>query len=415
MNHSNCFVKFHLTIYIRNCYAHGMSRNQFLFLFILALYVLGDFTAVSLTNLFLWQTTNDFFVVLIYNSLLFISMAVSGVGSSFLGGKIGTKKIFLLSMCFYALQILLLFMYAKTIASIFIFVGIVSGIALGSESYAYAVISQKITEGGNRERYLGVKTALLNIIILLGVPLLTYLATATHSYQPVFGIALTLLVLVCLIVPFLSVQEEKKPFRLTQVKQAIVLFPDLRSFLLAKFLFGLQNGLFWVLLGVVTLQFVGNLFVWGIVSSCLTLLFIVCSYFYGKSATLQSQKYSSVVGTFFFAISTLLLGTNWNFATFLIYQIVNVLLNVVLAISFETFMADIIEENEITKELSRELNGIGELAVDIGRFLPIIALFLLQFSITNTMYLRIVFIAVSSIPLLVINALKKTEVFSPEE
>lgn len=388
-----------------------MSRNQILFLSILSLYVLGDFTAVSMTNLFLWQKTNNFSLILAYNCVLFLTMAVSGLGSAIVGSTIGTKKIFLGAMGCYVLQILLLFLFSDTISSIFIFVGIVSGFAIGSQSYAYNVISQKITADGNREKYLGIKTSLLNIIILLGVPTLTYIATFAKSYKPVFGIALALLLGVCCLVPWLSLIEERKVFRWPQLIKTVRLFPDMKSFLLAKFLFGLQNGLFWVILGVVTLQFVGNLFVWGIVSSCLTLLFIVASYFYGKNATLQSQKYSSVLGTFFFAISTLLLGTNWNFTTFIIYQVINVLLNVVLAISFETFVADIIEENDITKELAHELNGVGELVLNIGRFLPITLLLILHFSVKDSLFLRVVFIAVSSIPLLVINALKKTEVF----
>lgn len=389
-----------------------MDRNKKLLLIILAFYVLGDFTAVSITNLYLWQEFNDFHTILFYNSNLFIGMALSGFFGAVLGTKIGNKYIYMVSIFFYILQLVLLFVLGNSIVNYLLLVGLISGFAIGGESYAYNVISQKITRGENRQKYFGIKTSLLNTITLIGVPILTFIATKARTYKPVFLIAIILLTCVLVLLTKLKVMETKTQFNLRNTISALKIFPDTRSFLLSKFLFGVQNGLFWVVLGIVTLQFVGDVFKWGIFTSSLTLLSIVASFYYGKAIDIHQSKFAAVIATFLFAFSTIVLATNWNFTAFIVYQLVLVFLNVIMNVSFDGFMAGILEEDGSISTVNNELNGIGEFVLDIGRFLPIFLLFLINFSVNNILELRIVFILVSSIPLFVISALKKTQAFT---
>lgn len=389
-----------------------MDRNQKLLLIVLCLYVLGDFTAVSITNLYLWQKFNDFHSILFYNSNLFIGMAISGLIGSILGTKVGNKLIYMVSIGFYILQLTLLFFLGNSIVNYLLIVGLISGFAIGGQSYAYNVISQKITNKENRQKYFGIKTSLLNTITLFGIPTLTFVASKSGSYKPVFFIAIVLLFFVLFLFSQLRLTELKTPFSLKNTVMTLKAFPDTRSFLLSKFLFGVQNGLFWVVLGIVTLQFVGDVLKWGIFSSFLTLLSVIAAFYYGKMIDLEKSKFAAIIATFLFAFSTIVLATNWNFITFVIYSLVLVLLNVIMGVSFDGFVAGILEEDGSVAAVNNELNGIGEFVLDIGRFLPIFLLFILNFSINNVLELRIVFILVSSIPLFVINALQKTTVFN---
>lgn len=389
-----------------------MDRNQKILLIILSLYVLGDFTAVSITNLYLWQKFNDFHNILYYNSNLFIGMALSGFLGAILGSKIGNKNIYMISICFYILQLTLLFMLGNSIVNYLLIVGLISGFAIGGESYAYNVISQKITTEDNRQKYFGTKTSLLNAITLVGVPLLTFIASKTGTYRPVFLIAIVFLTCVLFLLTQLKLLETNTQFSPKNTFSALRIFPDTRSFLLSKFLFGVQNGLFWVVLGIVTLQFVGDLFRWGIFTSLLTLLSIIVAFYYGKAVDIHQSKFAAAIGTFLFAFSTIVLATNWNFMAFVIYQVVLVFLNVIMGVSFDGFIAGILEEDSSVSLVNNELNGIGEFVLDIGRFLPIFLLLLINFSVSNILELRIIFILVSSIPLFVISALKKTQAFS---
>jgi len=388
-----------------------MDKNRKLLLIILALYVLGDFTAVSITNLYLWQKFNDFHSILFYNSNLFIGMAMSGFLGAVLGTKIGNKPIYMVSICFYILQLVLLFVLGNTIVNYLFIVGLISGFAIGGESYAYNVISQKITTEENRQKYFGMKTSLLNTITLIGVPALTFIASKAGTYKPVFLIAMVLLVCVLCLLTQLNLLETKTHFSVKNTVSALKAFPDTRSFLLSKFLFGVQSGLFWVVLGIVTFQFVGDVFKWGIFMSLLTLLSIVAAFYYGKTVTIHQSKFAAVIATFLFASSTIVLATNWNFITFVSYQLVLVFLNVIMGVCFDGFVAGILEEDRLVSVVNNELNGIGEFVLNIGRFLPIFLLFLSNFSINNVLELRIVFILVSSIPLFIISALKKTQAF----
>lgn len=377
----------------------------------LAFYTLGDFVSVAITNLYLWQLTNDFQKILFYNVFVFSGMAIGGLLASILGAKIGNKLIFTLAMMLYAVQFGILLFTGSHVASYIILLGIISGFAIGSESYAYNVIVQEITAAGGREKFFGTKTSMMNTIILIGVPMLTFITTQVHSYVPIFSIAFVLVIIVAFLATRLVLLQQTTSFHLMSTKNVIAKFPDIKNYLLAKYLFGIQNGLFWVVLGIVTLQFVGDLFRWGIFSTCLTFIAIAAAYFYGKKATVHGEKYPAVIGAYAFALVTLFLATNWNFTTFIIYQVVLVILTVIMSVSFDSFMATIIEEDSETASLRNELNGIGEFALNLGRFTPIFLLLLLHISFDNNLYLRIAFLVVAPLPLFIMSALKKTKAF----
>lgn len=389
-----------------------MDRNQKLFLIIVSLFALGDFTSVSITNLYLWQLTNSFQKILLFDVFVFAGMAVSGLLASVLGAKIGNKLVFFLSMIFYICQFVLLIWQGSHIVTLLQILGTISGFAIGCLSYSYTVLIQEITVTGGREKFFGTRTSLVNTITLVGVPMLTFVASHFHSYNPVFLLALLLMCVVAILVLGLNVIEQTSSFHLFNTEHVLLKFPNVRSYIIAKYLYGIQNGLFWVVLGIVTLQFVGDVFRWGIFSSFLTLISITAAFIYGRKVNLQSGKYGAVLATFIFAGTTLFLAINWNFVTFVIYQMVLVVLNVIMAVSFDSFMASVIEENQETTNLRNELNGVGEFVLDLGRFTPILILLLLQISFNNNLYLRIAFLIVAPLPLLIMNTLKKTQAFN---
>jgi hypothetical protein len=106
-----------------------------------------------------------------------------------------------------------------------------------------------------------------------------------------------------------------------------------------------------------------------------------------------------------------MVATNWNFATFLIYHFGLVLLNATFAIHYESLTYDLISENEEFASHKKELLGLGEICIGVGRFIPIYILLVSNFSFDDNSIIQILFIAIASMPLIIISLLKNTTPF----
>jgi hypothetical protein len=106
-----------------------------------------------------------------------------------------------------------------------------------------------------------------------------------------------------------------------------------------------------------------------------------------------------------------MLATNWNFATFLIYQLGLVILNATFAIHYESLTYDLLASDRECTSNKKELLGLGEIFIGLGRLVPIGLLLAINFSLEDNLVIQILFIAIASLPLIIINLLKNTASF----
>lgn len=388
-----------------------MSRNQKIFLVILSIYVIFDFILGSLVGVYLWDQTRTSSVILIYYLTLFFSIMIFSQVSSYLVGLFGAKKVYILSIILGMFQAILLLLYQSDIAEMVILFGLIAGASIGIQAVAYGLVASTITAGEDASNFLGIKSALMNVVSIVAVPVITTLIAKTGSYHLSYLIGLVAGILVITLISNLKITNEVSsyhPFR--YLTQALVDF-DSRIYLMTRFVYGLFSGPVWAILGIVTFKFAGNLAVWGIISTIFTILSIIGSYIYGRINSNNIHRAYSVFSTLIFASVTIILATNWSFATFLFYQFGLVLLNTSFSIHYENLTYSILSENEIFIANKKELLGIGEIFIGIGRIIPLGILLFIGFTLENNLLIQILFIAIASLPLLIISLLKNTAPF----
>lgn len=388
-----------------------MSRNQKIFLAILGIYVVFDFVLGSLVGVFLWDQTKETAIILKYYLTLFASIMIFSQLSSFLVGKFGAKKVYIFSILLGLVQAIFLLLFQSSIAQLVMLFGIIAGASIGFQAVAYGIVASSITAGTDSSNFLGIKSSLMNIVSIVSVPIVTYLIGLTGSYNISYIIGLISGIFVILLISYLDVATVETPYHPLRYIRSALAESETRTYLLTRFIYGMFSGPVWAILGIVTFKFAGGLVLWGVISTVFTIINIIGSYMYGRIKSNNLHKTYSVFSTLIFASVTLILATNWNFVTFLIYQFGLVILNTTFAIHYESLTYDLLSENEEFASNKKELLGLGEICIGIGRLIPLAILLLINFSLDDNIIIQILFITIASLPLVIINLLKSTSSF----
>ncbi len=381
-----------------------MTRNQKILLSILGIYVLFDFVLGSLVGLYLWESTKDANSILIYYITLFSSITVGTQLASKLVSLYGSSKIYILSIVLGMFQSLILLTMRESIGSILVPFGALAGFSIGLQAIAYTLTVSAASEGGDTSRFIGIKSALMNFVSIVGVPLITYLIKVSGSYSIAYQIGLVSGFMVIYLISMLPANHLTNSTIKISGKDLFQI-EAVKTYVVTRFLYGVFNGPSWAILGVVTYIFVGDVSTWGIVSTFFTTLSIIGAYFYGKLKTNSLHQAISIAGTFIFGTVAVILATNWNFIAFLVYQIGLVILNTSFAIHYENLIYSLIREDPEINNNSAQILSMGEIAIGIGRVLPLIILLISGFSFDNTISLQLLFVLISGIPLVILSSL----------
>lgn len=388
-----------------------MSLNQKIFLVLLGIYVIFDFVLGSLVGLFLWDQTSESKVILTYYLILFFSIMIFSQISSYLVGLIGAKKVYILSIMLGMVQAILLLTYQSIISQLIILFGVLAGASIGMQAVAYGIVASNITSGGDATKFLGTKSSIMNLVSIVSVPLITLGISKTGSYNLSYIIGLVAGIMVISLLSRIDISPKYSPYHPIRFIAHALSSEDSRAYLKTRFVYGLFSGPVWAILGIVTFKFAGNLALWGVISTIFTILSIIGAYLYGRIRSGDIHKAYSVISTLIFATVTIILATNWNFATFLVYQFGLVILNASFSIHYENLTYAILSENEVFANNTKELLGLGEICIGLGRVIPLFALLMMGFSFQDNLLIQVLFIMIASLPLIIISLLKNTGPF----
>jgi hypothetical protein len=221
-----------------------------------------------------------------------------------------------------------------------------------------------------------------------------------------------LTILICLLITFLRIDNKIASYHPGKIINLIRDYRTVREYLFSRFIDGIYGGVGWAVLGIVLYQFVKNMFVWGIVSTILTLLTIIGSYYYGKLNNRGYYKATAGFSTLIFAGITIMLATNWNIVTFMIYQLALTAINIMMGVNYEQYIFATLHENEDIESCQNELIGASEIVLGIGRILPLLVMVWSGITLDNELGLRILFILISSAPLIVMSIVNRSSLFS---
>ncbi len=221
-----------------------MTNQQRYYCFLIGLYSIATLAANTFTNLYLWQSTNNFQTVILYNMYLFLGVGFCGLAIGLFSKNIPSRISYIISSVLYCFQLILLTVLGSHVTDYLLIIGLCNGLAIGTQSTASHTIMQLLTSAYDRNKFLGTLTAITNGVPLLFVPLSVFVIGSTHSYTPIFTVAAGLFVLVCFLSLRLQLSETSTRTSLSRLWFVVRTTKQTHIYLKAKLLFGIQDGLF---------------------------------------------------------------------------------------------------------------------------------------------------------------------------
>ncbi len=381
-----------------------MTLSQKIFLAVLSCYVVFDFTLGSLVGLYLWETTKEASRIISYYIFLFLSILVTTQLTSGLINRYGAKKVYIASILLGLIQALVLIIVGSSISNVIIPFGILAGTSIGLQAMSYSVIVSIVTSNKDTTKFLGIKSSLMNVISIISVPVITNLISLFGSYQISYIISLLAGFVMIMLISTISIPQSNESTTLLGYR-SLIQIDEVRIFAVTRLLYGFYNGPMWAILGIVTYIFIGDVAKWGYISTSLTILNIIGAYFYSRISSSSVRNAVSTITTFLFASIALLLAANWSLVIFMLYQIVVILLNSSFSLHYEGVIYSLVNENETIRANMSTVLAIGEIAMGLGRIVPLALLLIVGFTFDNPTFLQILFILISVIPILILNKL----------
>lgn len=388
-----------------------MPRNHKILLAVLAFYVIFDFILGSLVGIYIWDKTESSTAILQYYLVLFSSILIFSQLSSKLLNFFSPKTIYISSIFIGLIQTTILLLFQDKLRGLVIPLAVISGAGIGIQSVSYNIVVGSILENDSSTKFFSLKSTVMNLVNIFSVPIITYLIAKSGSYNfsYIFGAVVGIIVIV--LISRISLSSFVKTINSSYTLGSIIGDSDIKLYLVSRFLFGIFNGQTWGIIGIVTYQFVNNVSTWGIIATIFNILTITGSLIYGKLGKEIIYKSIAAMASLLFGSVALILATNWNFITFLIYQTGLVVLNIAFSIYYEKLMFNIINQSDEVRSRQKDILRFGELFLGFGRIISVGALLILRFDFENDLYLRILFIVLASIPIIILNTLSHTRSF----
>ncbi len=387
-----------------------MTKNQKTFLVILGLYVIFDFVLSSLVGIFIWDKTKEASSILTYYITLFTSIMIFSQISGSLVGKWGAQKVYIISIACGMLQAISVILFQNNLETMLIPIATIAGASVGIQSVAYSLVAAAIIRGEEGTKYISTKSSVMNTVSIIVVPIITYVISRTHSYTATYMAGALVGVVVMVLIARIEVNIEPSTYSPLQFFIPMFRDPEGRIYLLTRVLYGVFNGPVWAILGVVTYRFVGSVSVWGIISTGFTLLGIIGSHFYSKLNSPNMYRAVSGISALVFSGMAILLSTNWNLQSFLLYQVGLIVLNTTFSTHYEKMVYSIINKSDEFVMHAKEVVGMGEVAIGFGRLIILAGLLVSNFTFSDDWVLRLIFIAIASMPLLIMNTLQGAKI-----
>ena len=379
-----------------------MIPAQRRYLFSLLLFRLGMIVTVTFTNLYLWDLTETLTVILQFNVAVFTGIIFGSLLAGVIGTHLRSSFALFLAALLFSLQLAALHVTQQTVLIYLYEIGLLSGIAIGLFHVAHTSIMQVIADEQTSASWTATSTALTTLLHIVSIPALAYFIKTSGTYTTVFTATIGLFLAAAISSALVRVprDEERRSFRHPRGVLKIINSGPLRRFIRTQFLQGIQEGLYWAILGIVTLELFGDLLSWGLFAASVHTVTILTILAVART-TITQKKAIDITVAFAFAGATIMLVQNWNLSSFVAYQVAIAVLGVTMIADLGSYLGALMESDEELWTFRHEYNSYGEVVLSLGRLLPVYGLLLANVAVIDATLLKALFLLVAPIPFLV--------------
>ena len=377
----------------------------------------SDIIIRTFLALFLWQTSEDLYPILIFGVSYFAAIPVAALIGGALSNKIAPKIALLTGIWMQITQIILLIAYGGYLNGnidiyMLVIIGLIGGLGEGLKNVARRDISDQIRSHANEARYYAGKTIQLEVLNLF-IPLTAaYLISTSLGYLFVFKSAIIILLIESFLTAFIQIQNFTNTFSLKKILTIPGTNPYKLTIIKGVFMEGLSEGITLTILPIITLVFVGSIVNWGILNTALVLVSIFTGIILQWVINDVNSKSLYAIGAVIYASACLFFIARYNFYILTIFLLTRTLMNVIKNTGYYASIDKLMSQDVDKTTLFSEYQFLIELFTSIGRVIPILLFIVLNLNISDEVIIRVILIALGLVPLFTLSMLGKSGVFN---
>ncbi len=349
----------------------------------------AGFIFESIFSFYLWEKTNDFVLVLIYNVVYFVStfvgICISEIALQFIESKF-IRAFGVITKIPYGLLILFI---PEINTTTIIVLGIVYGLGVGIHSLPYPVLTRSRLLPEHRGRMSSIQSSIDKVKNILLPLVVTQIVALTGNYSFTFVAAVLLTVISIIpLVRIRGVDESKSRVNILETYKSIKDKTSILRYFLFAFFNGMNYGIKTAVFGIITLYILGGVGQWGIFNTIIIFLQILVSILIGRKLRLETSPLAFGTLSLLTTIGSLIFANNFVFLGLLVFNFLMVPYNALFDASSSIITEKVLDTNLLHEKYSDELMVVREFFLMLGRILPLGILIILKPSFENDLSLR---------------------------
>jgi len=334
-------------------------------------------------NVFLFKGQSDWDVVIRYNFLTFLLVApVFGVGS-YIARKGRKLWPYRAGLAFSAALFLAMLIFRDEAPRWVDALGVLNGLAIGFYFLGQHELTFDVTTPKTRDLYFSLQQFVASVLRIGAMPLASGIITFFRSegspdrgYYVLFAVTLGLYLTLFWETFAFKVEERHAPFRLWE-SLSDHLRPQMRPVMVAYFVWGLRNGPFWFLLGVLVYRASRQELTVGAYDMLTQGIMLAMTYGLSRVATAQNRGKGLGISAWIDVLGVSLLAWRLDPTTLLIFTILLGVSGALFQVTFTSYSFDIMGAVGGQGRRTLENLTVREIPLNLGR---IVGLLIFQYS-----------------------------------
>ena len=392
------------------------SKNEKLFLFHNAIFLVPLSIIGVFVNFFIWEKTNSLGSIGLFQVFSAVGILIGAFIGTFMLNRATPNIVRAIGAGLTGVSIGMIAIFSSDISKFLVPSGLVFGLALGIRAQGYKILFMKIVDVQSREKFLTLDKLISSVASII-VPLVTtFLVTGKFGYAGVF--VLMVIFFVISSIPLLIISGLSAKGGKTEISKALVEVkaqPDLKKMNFARIFQGIHIGIDNSVWSIIVLTIVGSLQGWGVMNTIFAFLSAIVSYTVGRKISFSNSKFFFSIMAIVFTLVGLFFAVNFDFISYLLFSFVSGIASNLFDTAFQSIEGKIKDRGIRDSEMIEEINLVEEFPLFIGRMLPFLFVLIINPSFEDDILLRIFIVVVSAVPLVISSILSNASVVRRSE